>query len=73
MKAFEWKPWDEYSEEQARAALSILVEWPPCQHCKFWRPQIDVDKVAGAQRYNGVILCHAETMYRDFSCFDSRN
>ena len=48
------------------------VSEPPCPQCKYWRPQPKVAMVKGAQVVQGVILCHAEDMYRDFSCFEQR-
>ena len=49
---------------------ALKVPEPPCSHCRYWRPQPRVVMLKGAQVVQGIVLCHAEKMYRDFSCFE---
>lgn len=63
----EWHPWDDYGLDD----MEPLPIWgPPCQWCDYWRPRlrIGVDDQKGLY-HNGVKLCHAFKMYRDFSCY----
>ena len=57
-----WTPATDYEREPE--VLPIYA--PPCPECKHWKP---VRMYDGA-RYDGVRLCHAEDMLRDFSCFE---
>jgi hypothetical protein len=62
---FIFKPWSDCAE-QAKNLVITTVEEPPCKHCKFWNPRIRTDEQG---KYAGVVLCTAEKMHSDFSCF----
>jgi hypothetical protein len=47
----------------------IEVDEPPCRRCEFWRPIMLADPHG---LYDGCRLCHASTMFRDFSCFKGK-
>lgn len=48
------------------------VAAPPCVDCAHWSPEFIFMQYENGQKQNGIILCHADTMRRDFSCFDQR-
>lgn len=58
-----WMPWEKY-----RKALKVIeeVKEPPCKHCKLFA----LMPMYNGVKYDGVIACHAETMHKDFSCFE---
>lgn len=50
--------------------LSILgVSGPPCQTCSNFRPEYRFDQ---SNSPAGIILCHANEMLADFSCYERR-
>ena len=49
------------------------IEEPPCRYCKHWTPQRKYRTVPGVGViYDGLMLCSAEDMYHDFSCYQSK-
>lgn len=62
---------------RARQALSEAptrpMVRPPCPECKHWQPQYAVRTEGRRVEFSeaAVICCHAEDMWRDFSCFES--
>lgn len=60
-----WQPWHGPMPEVPRLAIDA----PPCPFCKHWRPEPKLDHTETGQRWVGVVLCHAEDMWQDFSCF----
>jgi hypothetical protein len=68
-----WFPWAEANGD-VPAALnegSPIIE-PPCKLCRHWNPQVRFQNGPEGQVPSGVILCHADSMHRDFSCFKLR-
>ncbi len=66
-----WHPWiDAAPTEESGEFIAELrdVVGPPCGGCAFWAPR----RWYEAQRYVGVICCHAVNMLSDFSCYKPR-
>ncbi len=59
-----WQKWRE-----AQQANQLLISAPPCPWCKNWKPEIYYNE----KYYDGIILCHANDMFPDFSCFEPNN
>lgn len=68
-----WYPWMEFKGEAPQATNNGLpIVEPPCKECKHWNPQVTFRAGAEGQIPDGVRLCHADSMHRDFSCFKVR-
>lgn len=52
-------------QPQLNSLLTDIHE-PPCKECQYFTPKAVTDKFGN---FNGVSLCSAREMYRDFSCF----
>lgn len=72
-KSFEWRPWKTFKPEDPRPPR-LPIDEPPCKHCLFFYPiaKSAFDSDRKAFRSRGVTLCHAEEMFKDFSCFQKR-
>jgi hypothetical protein len=47
----------------------LNIQEPPCKGCKNFTPRSTTDNKGN---FNGIALCSADNMYRDFSCFKVR-
>ena len=67
----EWEPWVKYTDvKQAVHDLSIPnIKEPPCKQCLYFRP---TRIITFSGEYAGVHICHAASMFRDFSCFKNK-
>jgi hypothetical protein len=62
-----WKAWGEFAKEP-----DILpIAGPPCSGCRFWKPMRTYTSTT-LPIYDGIRLCHGDTMEKDFSCFRER-
>lgn len=57
-----WEPWKTYHKEQE----PLPIAEPPCKYCEYWKP---VNLFDAHGLVDGVRLCHAADMFRDFSCY----
>lgn len=55
-----------YAQSKA-IPIHLDISGPPCSACAHWSPQIK--RGHSGLGYEGVRLCDAEAMHRDFSCF----
>jgi hypothetical protein len=63
-----WTPWEDYEKDP-----EILdIKRPPCEDCMFWNPQRTYHEGVYKSHFSGLVLCHAENMHKDFSCFKAR-
>ena len=64
-----WQPWEDFKTTEI--AYELPIEAPPCAKCRFWAPRrkYEIMDKRGGTAFTGVILCHAASMYPDFSCF----
>lgn len=62
-----WFPWNDY-EKKAPVVIDEIKE-PPCKDCKDFNPRITTDRKG---TFNGVVICTADSMHHDFSCFLAR-
>mgnify|MGYP000266944733 CR=1 FL=1 len=49
-----------------QSAKAIELDHPPCRDCKYWLPRKYSDIDGAIKR---VVLCHADEMHFDFTCF----
>lgn len=62
------EPWFDYLAAQKLEIGSKLdVAAPPCPDCAFWNPTYGIFDHCSESR-----MCHAENMYKDFSCYVKR-
>ncbi len=65
-----WEPWVKFKSDPEL----LPIEGPPCKDCSHWKP---VRKFTtwqdGTINFDGVVLCQAERMAQDFSCFRSKD
>lgn len=65
----EWKPWEIYKQDSE----VLDIKKPPCQWCRFWKPQRKYSHCGSyGITFNGIVCCHAKEMHSDFSCFKKR-
>ena len=64
-----WSNAEKQCAEKIPDALRLTVPAPPCPDCAHWRPLI---KLRDKGEFDGIRLCHAEEMFRDFTCFSLR-
>ena len=69
-KTAEFAPWSKFEK-------SSLVQLPitdsPCGQCIHWAPRRDISVDSkGEETFEGITLCHATDMYKDFSCFNPK-
>ena len=60
--------WDEITAIETPCPR-INVCSPPCINCKYWNPQQKYRSVKTRQVPDGIVCCHKENMFHDFSCF----
>lgn len=65
------KQWDKVYRQLPKIP-ALKISEPPCRHCRHWRPEPNIKVHKGAQVVQGIVLCQAENMHRDFSCYDER-
>ena len=66
----DWKPW---LTHKLNSPDLVGINAPPCPECKYWKPQGKfIDLKEFGMQWDGVVCCHAEDMYPDFSCFRSK-
>lgn len=66
-----FEPWVTY--KRSGKELSISVDGPPCDNCRFWNPQIiyaQINEVGNI--FEGVRLCWSKDMHHDFSCYEEQ-
>lgn len=64
----EFNPWDIKTE-----LPELDISEPPCKNCINWHPQQTFNSCVGKGFIPcGIRLCHAEKMYRDFSCYKEK-
>lgn len=69
-----WFPWTECKGDAPQATNNgNPISEPPCKVCKHWNPQVTFRNGPEGQIPDGVRLCHAQDMHRDFSCFKVRD
>lgn len=64
-----WRPWEQFKADQE----VLPIPAPPCPSCRYWHPirnYVNLPSYFG--QFDGVRLCHAQEMERDFSCFRDR-
>jgi hypothetical protein len=66
-----WQPWldHEPSDKRQVFAAELEISAPPCPDCWFWAPR----RIYSHGKYDGVVLCHADERYGDFSCYKPRD
>lgn len=57
-----WDPWTRYKNNDDL----VEIPEPPCRNCRYWNPARDNPP------FGGILCCHAEEMFGDFSCFRQR-
>jgi hypothetical protein len=62
--------WD--IEQFAREIEGINITEPPCKNCVHWNPQRKYRPGKTGQEFDGIVCCHANDMYSDYSCFDAK-
>ena len=75
-----YAPWEDFATWPAGVALPIVA--PPCGGCRLFQPQVKPMAEAFCSQsgvvssvglvYDGVVLCRAEVMFPDFSCYVPR-
>lgn len=65
-REFDWKPWEDYKKTKE---LELPINEPPCKKCLLWKPQPKFVNTSAGIQFDGLICCHANEQYKDFSCF----
>ena len=62
----------EFFEEQIVKNPEINLKEPPCRECLKFAPRITLTVSSEKSKFNGIILCTADSMENDFSCYVPR-
>ena len=62
-----FQPWIDFESDESP------VDAPPCPYCVYWSPKRQHEAINGRVFFNGVVLCHAKEMERDFSCYRAKD
>lgn len=60
--------WARRLNQAAGAAGQVKISAPPCPGCVHWQPTV----TPLVHHFVEVVLCHADDMHRDFSCFSPK-
>jgi hypothetical protein len=59
---YQWEPWILFKSDTE----VLPIDEPPCKFCHNWKPVKNFDS---SGNFSGLTLCHAETQFKDFSCY----
>jgi hypothetical protein len=63
---FRYAPWDDFKHIEEP---QIPIDEPPCKYCIHFKPVVMHQETLNI----GVRLCHTNEMYRDFSCYRTKD
>ena len=67
-----WAPWVTYASETVAEEL-LPIKGPPCSTCEFWAPMRRWVQLKDRLKFDGIVCCHADEMWGDFSCYIPRH
>jgi len=62
-----WQPWKEYNGRIAPEKIDLPE--PPCKHCVYWYPHVEINLLKETGWVSHFSACIAEKMFDDFSCY----